>query len=275
MRHLERFLTTMLAVLVLVLLAAACGSDNDDASDDADAPAYTVPQAIPTPEGTPPPDESIVISSYTPGSRVQTGLAVEASYSGQRNGRAFYYAILRNESGDSIAAVRALLYALDDENYVIAEHEATSLLADIPPGQTFFIGGSYPVSDLYTASADWVLYDTGEPRFEGYFDLPVTITYQGIGDNQPYLVRGTVENTSGQTLQFPVVDALLIGPDGQPAGLAHGRLTSLAPGDAWAPGVVADFEAAFDFTAFEPPAITDARVQVSGYVPLGQAPTAE
>ena len=267
MRKWTRWALVMLLATGLWIALAGCGGDSDESSGDegGDAPANLVPQAQPTPEGTEVFEEPISIANYEPGTQVQTGLTLVSSTGGKSDGTAYFYAVLRNDSGGMLAKVNVLMYSLDEMNYSVAESQATSLLTDIPPGQEFFVGGSYPVPERAVDSAEFVLFDTGEPSYQGVFDLPVTVTYAGAGETGPYLVRGTVENTSGQALLFPVVSVLLVGPDEQSVGLSYAVMTSLAPGSAWEPGVSAEFEAGFDFTALDPQMVREARVLAVGY----------
>ena len=228
----------------------------------------TAPQQQPTPEGTALFDEPITISTYEPGTQVQSGLTLLSSNVGMRDGQAYFYAMVRNDSSNLISQVRVLLHALDDTNYVVAEYQELALVTDIPPGQVITVGGSYAVPEQAVESANFVLYETEAQAYQGFFDLPVTVTFQGAGEMAAYVVRGTVDNTAGQTLYFPVIDVLLLGPDDQPVGLAHGVVMSQPPAAAWGAGVSAEFEAAFDFTVLDAQMIREVQVLAVGYVPV-------
>ena len=197
---------------------------------------------------------------------MRSGLTVVRRSEGVRDDTGYFYAEVRNDTEEYLEYVDTILYLLDAENYPLSEVDGNSLLTDIPPGQTFYVGTSFSAPEGFADSKRWIWYSTTEePTLEGYFDLPATVETQNIVEGGYYAVRGTTENTSGVTLAFPVINVILIGPDDNLVGMDYAVVRLDAPDGTWAPGEQAAFEVIVGFVAVEPELVTDVIVMASGY----------
>jgi len=253
--------------LVLALALAACGGDDeqdDTQPQDGGAPTAEGPDAAATEEA----NDPIELVPREPGMNVQTGLTLVTYSVGVEEGTGYFFGEVRNDTGQSLRQIYATLYPLDGENYPLDTLQADSLLADIPPGQTIYLARTYPAPENATDAQVWVRYETGDPALQGYFDLPGTVDANGSDPAAAYLVQGTAENTSGVDLTFPVVDAVLIGPDDNLIGVAHGVITGGVQDGVWPAGETVTFEARFDYVLGDIAQVRDVRIAAAGYAPL-------
>ena len=245
----------LLIGLVLALLLAACDGGDDETPQD----------EVVEPEATEVLQEAVDLLPIEPGLKMQTGLTMLNHSLGKRGDIGYFYGEVRNDTGKQLHAIESFVYAVDELGYEIGIHVADSLMTEIPPGQVFYVGRDFTTSEDFADAQIWVRYLEGEAVVDGFFNLPATVEYHGLAENMEYVVRGTVQNTSGQTLNYYVVDVVLIGPDENLVGLSRGVLTLSAADGSWQPGENAAFEAPFFFTAVEPDLVQDVRVAAAGY----------
>lgn len=252
----------------LVVILAACngGDKKDDDTNDQPPAGGDASQADATED---PFDSSFEQIPIEPGLKVQNGLTLLTYSLGMREGVAYFYGEVRNDTGESLRRVECWVYPVDADGYQLGNVNAEPLVVDIPAGQTVYVGRDYNIGDVYADAQVWLRYEKGEPQFQGFYGLPVTISYRGLGaEGMAYVVRGTAENTTGQDLQFHVIDVALIGPDENLVGLARGVLSTSAANGVWPAGETAEWEAPFFFTAVEPDQVRDVRVSAVGYTPV-------
>lgn len=243
-----------LLLLVLVLVLAACQGDSKP------APPTTPPSTPVTPE-----DAGVELMPLTPGLKVREGLTVLAHNEGVQQDTAFFFAEVRNDSGQYLSQVDAVIYPLDANNLKLGQVSAAPLMTDIPPGQVFYVGAVFAPPADYTDSQRWLWYTPAErPTLRGHFDLPVTIEAQGSAENGLYVISGTAQNISDADLHYPLVDVALIGPDDDLVGLTHAAVITEREG-VWPAGTAARFTATFPFVAVTPELITGARILAAGY----------
>lgn len=250
-------------ILTLILALAACGGDDGD--DDA-PPASPAPTT--DPDATEEVDEGYEFVPLEPGLKLFSGLTMLNHMLGARDNTGYFYGEVRNDTGKMLRLVEGWIYTLDADGYELDAVRVETLLVDISPGTTFLIGTQFFVPEEYADAQVWVIYEEGDQQFEGYYDLPHTVTYHGPAEGVLYEARGTAENTSGVDLSFPVVDVALLGPDDTLVGLAHGVIATSAGNATWPAGETADWQAFFSFAAVDPDLITGVRVYISGYEPL-------
>ena len=253
--------------LVLVLAVAACGGD--DEQDDANPPDGGAPTAEgPDTDATEEANSPLELVQREPGINVQSGLTLLTYSVGVEEGTAYFFGEVRNDTGESLRQVYATLYPLDDENYPLEQVQADSLLSDIPPGQTVYLSRTFPAGETIVDAQVWVRYESGDPMLQGYFDLPGTVEANGSDPAAAYLVQGTAENTAGVDLTFPVVDVVLIGPDDNLIGMAHGVVTGGVQDGVWPAGESISFDARFDFVLGDIAQVREVRIAAAGYAPL-------
>ena len=251
----------LVLILALGLALAACGGKKEKERPAGGEATATSPAA--TEEVT---DAGYELVPREPGLQLRKGLVLITHSEGVREGTAYYYAQVRNDSGQTLSQVDVVIYPLDSENFELESITGSSMLTDIPPGQTFYVGREFPVPPGFADSQRFVWYTpTAEPAYRGFFDLAATVDFHGMIEGGVYAARGTAQNTSGQDLLFPVIDVALIGPDDNLVGLSHGVLKTSAPGGRWAAGETAAFEALFAFIAGEPDQVTGVQVAAAGY----------
>lgn len=246
-------------LLILALTLAACG----DEPAPPPAPTDTPPAVDTTAE----PQSAFELEPLVPGLRVRNGLTVLAHSEGVREGTGYFFAEVRNDSDQWLSQVDAVIYALDQDGLKLDEISANPLLTDLPPGQVFYVGQSFPLPDGYADTQRWLWYTpTDEPRLQGVFNLPASVTSQSIGENGLYTVSGTAQNTTEDDLYFPVIDVALIGPDDDLVGLAHAVLFTGRDDGVWPAGAEAPFEAQFSFLSVGPELVSEVRISAVGYL---------
>lgn len=246
-------------LLILALTLAACGDE---------------PAPPPRPTDTPPgidatgePENAFELEPLVPGLRVRNGLTVLTHSEGVREGTGYFFAEVRNDSGQLLSQVDAVIYALDEDGLKLDEIAANPLLTDIPPGQVFYAGQSFAPPDGYADTQRWLWYTPAdEPRLQGVFNLPASVTSQGTSESGLYTVSGTAQNTADADLYFPVIDVALIGADEDLVGLAHAVLVTGRDDGVWPAGAEASFEAQFSFISVGPELISGVRISAVGYL---------
>ena len=247
-------------VLVLLLALSACGGDKKEPAGE---PATPTPALDATPTGAAP---SLGFTNETPGLQVRQGLTVVRESAGAHGETVYFFAEVRNDSGQVLAQVDSTLYALDSYGARLSAFPANPLLTNIPAGATFFVGGSFPKPDMYSDSLRWIWYTpAAQAGLIAVFDLPTTITAQTVTEAGLYKVSGTATNTSGQELVFPLIDVVAIGPDDDLAGLAHAAATTSSPDQRWAAGETLTFETQFSFLTVPVEQVTDVVIAAVGY----------
>jgi hypothetical protein len=240
---------------LLLALVACQGGDKPDST--------ATPEVTPvTPEAT-----SAVIEPVplTPGLKVRDGLTVLAHSEGVREGTVYFFAEVRNDSGQYLSQVDAIIYPLDADNLKLGQVSAAPLMTDIPPGQVFYAGATFTAPAAYADTQRWLWYTPArQPTLRGHFGLPVTVTTRGTDENGLYRVSGTAQNDSGVDLYYPLIDVALIGPDDNLVGVTHAAVSTEREG-VWPAGTQAQFTATFRFLEVPPEQVTDVRALAVGY----------
>lgn len=285
----------ILMALALGLGLAACGggepspTSDQPAADGAPPATATVPAAAPAASVSTPraaeaaaPDAAATDSAepaaddpaldftvYTPGLRARSGLTIVRSTQRAAGGTGAFFAEVRNDSGALLRSVSGSLDLLDAQNLRLGTIPLSVLLNDIPPGRSFYVGEAFAAPAGYVDAAIWLSYETAEaPSLAAFYDLPVTIESQGPGEEVAYLVRGTVENTTGRDLMFWVVTLVALDADDQIIGLAHAVVTPGTANRLWPAGAAAAFEAPFGLLAAEVAEVASVRASTAGYALL-------
>lgn len=246
---------------ILVLALAACGKDKKNTPKG----NPTQPAAESTEQLTP----GYTIGTFQPLLRARTGLTLVSSNDGVVNGTFFFYAECRNDTQNYFSQIDAHVYPLSAEGVQLDDMAVSPAVTDIPPGQSFFVGGSFPVPAKFAGSQRWVWFESApKPSLDAHFNLPTTTTFQGASSGMAYLVRGTATNNSNKVLLFPVIDVMLFTADGKPVGLTHAVLHVSAADGTWPAGETAQFEAAFGFVAVDASQVTQVKVSAVGYTQL-------
>jgi hypothetical protein len=250
--------------LVLVLAVAACGDDDETVPPGDGAPTAEGQDVAATEEVA----EPMEFVPLEPGVNVQAGLTLLTYSVGIEEGTGYFFGEVRNDTGENLRQVYAVLYPLDAENYPTTTIPTDSLLTDIPPSQTIVLSRTFSAPENVVDAQVWVRHETGDPMLQGYFDLPGTVEANGSDPAAAYLVQGTAENTSGVDLTYPVVDVILIGPDDNLIGVAHGVFTGGVQDGVWPAGETVAFDARFDFVLSDIAQVRDVRIAAAGYAPL-------
>ncbi len=247
-------------VLAMLLALSACGGDKKEPAGE---PATPTPALDATPTGAAP---GVGFANETPGLQARQGLTVLRESAGAHGETVYFFAEVRNDSGQVLAQVDSKLYPLDSYGARISEFSANPLMTNIPVGETFYVGGSFPKPDSYSDSLRWIWFTPAtEAGLTAVFDLPTTITAQTVTDTGLYKVSGTATNSSGQELVFPLIDVVAIGPDNDLAGLAHAAAITSSPDQRWAAGETITFETQFSFLTVPVEQITDVVILAVGY----------
>jgi hypothetical protein len=246
--------------LALLLALSACGGDKKEPAGELPTPTAALDV---TPTGAP---AALGFGNETPGLQARQGLTVLRESAGAHGDTVYFFAEVRNDSGQVLARVDSTLFALDNYGVRVGEFSANPLLSDIPAGAQFFVGGSFPKPDLYSDSRRWIWF-TAAPQasLNAIFDLPTTITERSVTEAGLYRVTGTATNTTDQELVFPLIDVAAIGPDDDLAGLAHAVVTTSRPDQRWQAGETVTFVTQFSFLTVPVEQITDVAVQAVGY----------
>jgi len=246
-------------LLILALTLAACGDDSTPPPTPTDTPAGL--------DATAEPQSAFELESLVPGLHVRNGLTVLTHSEGVREGVGYFFAEVRNDSDQWLSQVDAVIYVLDQDGLKLDEISANPLITDIPPGQVFYAGQSFPLPDGYADTQRWLWYTpTDEPSLQGVFNLPASITSQSTSESGLYTVSGTAQNTANADLYFPVIDVALIGPDDNLVGLAHATLLTGRDDGLWPAGAEVPFEAQFPFISVGPELVSEVRISAVGYL---------
>jgi len=274
-------------LFVLALALAACGGESEPESPQATVPPTSPPQdagapvqppSAPDSVGAadasateePAPDEALAdFNVYTPGMHAREGLTILRSTEYAENPTGAFFAEIRNDTGEFLRSVDGSMDLLDAENLRLGTVPLYILLSDIPPGESFFVGETFPLPAGYTASAIWLDYTAADaPALDAFFNLPVTIETHGPGETHPYMVSGAVENNTGQELVLWVLTLAALDADDQIVGLAHALVTPDTPNGNWPTGTNAPFEATFTALAGDASAVTSVTASAVGYALL-------
>jgi hypothetical protein len=246
-------------LMLLALLLAACGDDSTPPPGPTNTPSVT--------EAADEPAEGFELEPREPGLRARKGLTVLAYNEGVQENTGYFFAEVRNDSNQVLTHVDAVIYALDKDGFKLSEASANPLISDIPPGQVFYVGQSFALPDGYAASQHWLWYTPAdEPRLQGVFNLPASVTSQSIDENGIYTVEGTARNTAAADLRFPVITVLLIGPDEALVGLAHAVVSTGRDDGVWPAGAEASFAVQFPFISVSPELLSGVRMLAAGYI---------
>ncbi len=243
-------------LLVVVLALGAC--QGDDTLTVTETPPVTpvTPEAVPA---------AIELVPLTPGLKQRDGLTVLAHSEGVREGMAYFFAEVRNDSGYYLSQVDALIYPLDANHFKLGQVSAAPLMTDIPPGQVFYVGATFAAPAAYADTQRWLWYTPAEqPTLRGHFGLPVVVETRGVDENGLYVVSGTAQNDSGVDLYYPLIDVALIGPDDNLVGVTHAAVSTEREG-LWPAGTQARFTARFYFLPVLAEQVTGARALAAGY----------
>lgn len=264
-----------IAVLAALTLAlAACGDESAPDTPQPDAPtppaqssgAATEDAATEEPE---PDGAEMDFNVYTPGLHLRAGLTLLRSTEHAAGSAGAFFGEIRNDTGALLRAVDGSIDLLNTEGLRLGTVPLHVLLSDIPPGESFFVGETYPLPAGYAAAAVWLDYTAAEtPSLAAYSDLPVNIEAHGPGETLPYTARGTLNNTTGQDLALWTLTLAALDASGQIIGLSHPVVTPDTPGQGWPAGAAATFEATFDSLAGDPSAVASLEASAVGYALL-------
>lgn len=287
MRRTARLAGWIALSLVLILALAACGDDEPEpdrpaASDStpatppppaASAPAVANPPApdtAATEESTPEAgDAALDLAVYAPGLHTRSGLTIVRSTEWTGDATGAFFAEVRNDTGELLRAVEGSLTVLDAEHLRLSALPLSVLLNDIPPGHSFFVGDVFDRPPGAAATAIQLDYQPADaPWLDAFYDLPVTIDSQAPAESVPYLVRGTIENTSGRDLVFWAVTLVALDAEDQIIGLSHAVVTPGTPDRVWPAGAAVPFEAPFPALAGEASSVASVVASAAGYAPL-------
>ncbi len=254
--------------VALLLILAACGGKSEETPPPSATPApptQPVAEASTTPYPTDLP--AIETTLLEPDLIVRDGLTVLSENSGALDDTAYFFAAVRNDTERTLSSVDVTVTMLASDGFQLGQFTAPPPITDIPPGQTFYVGGWASKPDEYAGAERRIWYETtGAPRFNGHFGLPAEVGEQGPDANGDYVVRGTVTNDSADTLIMPVVTVALVGADEKVIGLTNAVLQLPNADGTWPPNTQAEFEARFTFVAGDTQNV-EARVLAVGYVP--------
>lgn len=292
MHRTARLASWIALLLVLILALAACGGDKPEpdrpaASEStpvtatppaASAPAVENPPApdaaatepaTAEPDDAAPDDAALDLTVYTPGLRVRSGLTIVRSTEWTGDATGAFFAEIRNDTGGLLRAVEGSLAVLNADHLRLSAVPLSVLLNDIPPGHSFFAGSVFDLPPGAAATAVQFDYQQADaPWLDAFYDLPVTIDSQAPAETVPYLVRGTIENTTGRDLAFWAVTLAALDADGQIIGLSHAVVTPGTPDRIWPAGASIPFEAPFAALAGEASSIASITASAAGYAPL-------
>ena len=240
-------------LLILALTLAACGDE---------------PAPPPRPTDTPPgidatgePENAFELEPLVPGLRVRNGLTVLTHSEGVREGTGYFFAEVRNDSGQLLSQVDAVIYALDEDGLKLTDRP-TRCYRHSPDRS--YAGQSFACPMVTPLAALAVVHPSA--GLQGVFNLPASVTSQGTSESGLYTVSGTAQNTADADLYFPVIDVALIGPDDDLVGLAHAVLVTGRDDGVWPAGAEAPFEAQFSFISVGPELVSGVRISAVGYL---------
>ena len=265
MRTIVRRMYAFALLAALVAVLAACGGKTEETP-----PTTTTvpPTAQPVAESstTPHPTDlpAIETTFLEPELVVREGLTVLSENSGAQDDTVYFFAALRNDTQNTLSNVDVTVTMLAADGFQLGQFTAPPPITDIPPGQTFYVGGWAAKPDEYAGAERRIWYETGAPRFTGHFGLPAELSEQAPEENGGYVVRGTVINDTADTLIMPVVTVALVGADEKVIGLTNAVLQLPNTDGTWPPETQADFEARFTFIAGDAQD-AEARVFAVGY----------
>ncbi len=264
--NMRRMYAFALFVTLLVALAA-CGGQSEETPPPPSVTAAPPTQPAAESSTTPHPTDlpAVAADLLEPALVVRDGLTVLSENSGALNNTVYFFAAVRNDTDQTLSNVDVVITMLAADGFQLGQFTAPPSITDIPPGQTFYVGGWAAKPDEYTGAERRIWYETGTPRFSGHFGLPAEVSEQGPDDAGGYVVRGTVTNNSEDTLIMPVVTVALVGPDEKIVGLTNAVLQLPNADGTWSPQTQAPFEARFTFVAGDTQNV-EPRVLAVGYV---------
>jgi hypothetical protein len=235
----KRLLVTSALLLILTLFLASCGGNGDD-NDDGDSGdnSNTTNQQTPVAEGTEisvlPPDSEISGFPQPRIIRASQNLTL-LSYTVVQTENALYPMFLvRNDTGEMIEDVAALVVLLDEDDLRLTDYRLTSGFINIPPDQIVPLVGNYPIPIDYDGLATRII-RSGKVPFDGYisyFGAAVTAELQP----DTALVQGTALNNSDKALVQPVAAFVLTDADGNLISVVAALVDGLDAEGKWQPG---------------------------------------
>lgn len=223
---------TLLVLLAMLLTACGGGDDKDDNGGDNDGSQQT-----PAANGTEVAFLGEAEISGFPMTRIIRAVQdlTLVSYTVvEKDGFLYPMYLVRNDTGETIENVSAIITFLDDENLRLTDASVVSSYVNIPPDKLVPIMGIYSVPVDYDGLATLIV-RSGELTFDGYapyFDAAVTT--EPLSDTGE--VRGTATNNSGIALVQPVATFVLSDAEGNLISLVQVSPTGLDEHGYWQPG---------------------------------------
>ncbi len=235
---LKRLLGYGMLLMLLAMLLTACGGD-DKKDDDGDSNNNNVSQQ--TPVGTEVVLGDAEISGFpmTRLVRAAEDLTLVSYTVVEKDGYLYPMYLVRNDTGEMIENVSAIITFLDAENLRITDASIVSSYVNIPPDNLVPVMAIYPVPVDYDGLATLIV-RSGELTFDGYepyFDA--TVNAELLPDTGE--VRGTALNTSGVALVQPVATFVLSDAEGNLISLVQVVPTGLDEHGYWQPDTALEF----------------------------------
>ncbi len=268
MRTNIRHLYALALLVVLLAVLAACGGKSEETPPPPSVTPAQTTQPVAESSTTPLPTDlpAIELTLLEPQLIVRDGLTVLSENSGAVDDTVYFFAAMRNDTANPLNRVDVTITMLASDGFQLGQFTAPPPITDIPPGQTFYVGGWATKPNEYAGTERRIWYENnGTQQFTGHFGLPAEITEQTPDENGGYVVRGTVTNDSADPLIMPVVTVALVGADEKVIALTNAVLQLPNADGTWPPGAQASFEARFTFIAGDAQE-AEARVFATGYV---------
>lgn len=236
----KRLLATSTLLLILALILAGCGGGDDDDNNDGDSGDNnnTTSQQTPVAEGTEismlPPDSEVSGFPQPRIIRASQNLTLLSHAVVQTENALHPMFLVRNDTGEMIEDVAALIMLLDENDLRLTDYRLPSGFINIPPDQIVPLVGNYPIPLDYDGLATRII-RSGKVPFDGYisyFDATVTAELQP----DTALVQGTAVNNSGKALVQPVASFVLTDADGNLISVVAASIDGLDAEGKWQPG---------------------------------------